>query len=537
MLLHPKMSRICCRLKARALSAGSSYLPSGVCGAPGELVKEEIRSFCSLQIAGGKCRDNCTCSVASRDGPEMPSYCSEMKHQQLNISSKRKDCFRATGYDVHRYFVNDNHKLLLSHQNRDVQRNVQCCMRSHVFLSSVPFARGRTLQGTFYPLSAPRCFPAEYSLQKTRHFRTSPVLNILLPPHVWLLLKPAQKLFAIVLGRRIRKWWKALPSNKRTLFTEYLRSNKWKLFAGLSGLGIIFILFYFTHLEESPVTGRSRLLLFRKEHYDVLTQLEYEGLMEEFAENMLTENDPRYQVVKIIIDQLIKSNRDLPGISKMEWILHVVEKSDINASVLPNGQVFVFTGLLKAVTDIHQLSCILGHEIAHAVLEHTAEKGSVAHLLDFLLLISLMMIWAICPMDSLAILGQWIQSKLKEFMFERPYSRTLENEADEVGLQIAAKACVDVRASSVFWQQLELLEAVKGQPQLPEWVSTHPSHGKRAKRLDRLIPEALKIREMCNCPALSDPDPRLIFRQRTQHLEKSEEKPKQNVAVDVQKRT
>ncbi|XP_030044446.1 metalloendopeptidase OMA1, mitochondrial-like isoform X4 [Microcaecilia unicolor] len=438
MLLHPKMSRICCRLKARALSAGSSYLPSGVCGAPGELVKEEIRSFCSLQIAGGKCRDNCTCSVASRDGPEMPSYCSEMKHQQLNISSKRKDCFRATGYDVH---------------------------------------------------------------------------------------------------RRIRKWWKALPSNKRTLFTEYLRSNKWKLFAGLSGLGIIFILFYFTHLEESPVTGRSRLLLFRKEHYDVLTQLEYEGLMEEFAENMLTENDPRYQVVKIIIDQLIKSNRDLPGISKMEWILHVVEKSDINASVLPNGQVFVFTGLLKAVTDIHQLSCILGHEIAHAVLEHTAEKGSVAHLLDFLLLISLMMIWAICPMDSLAILGQWIQSKLKEFMFERPYSRTLENEADEVGLQIAAKACVDVRASSVFWQQLELLEAVKGQPQLPEWVSTHPSHGKRAKRLDRLIPEALKIREMCNCPALSDPDPRLIFRQRTQHLEKSEEKPKQNVAVDVQKRT
>lgn len=37
---------------------------------------------------------------------------------------------------------------------------------------------------------------------------------------------------------------------------------------------------------------------------------------------------------------------------------------------LQNGQVFVFTGLLNAVSDIHQLSFILGHEIAHAVLEH-----------------------------------------------------------------------------------------------------------------------------------------------------------------------
>lgn len=128
------------------------------------------------------------------------------------------------------------------------------------------------------------------------------------------------------------------------------------------------------------------------------------------------------------------------------------------------------------------------------------------------------MIWAVCPRDSLAIIGQWIQAKFQELLFDMPYDRTLEAEADKVGLHFAAKACVDVRASSVFWQQMELAETIQGNPKLPEWLSTHPSHENRAEHLDRLIPEALKIREHCNCPALASEDPRLIFRLSMQHL-------------------
>lgn len=54
---------------------------------------------------------------------------------------------------------------------------------------------------------------------------------------------------------------------------------------------------------------------------------------------------------------------------------------------------------------------------------------------------------------------------------------------------LSFQACVDVRASSVFWQQMELAETIQGQPKLPEWLSTHPSHENRAEHLDRLIPE------------------------------------------------
>ncbi|XP_047583228.1 metalloendopeptidase OMA1, mitochondrial isoform X1 [Lutra lutra] len=368
-----------------------------------------------------------------------------------------------------------------------------------------------------------------------RSFHTSPQCQAAPVPLLLIILKPVQKLFAIIVGRGIRKWWQALPPNKKELFKESLRKNKWKLLLCFSSFGLLFVVFYFTHLEVSPVTGRRKLLLLGKEHFRLLSELEYEAWMDEFKNDMLTEKDARYLMVKEVVNHLIECNKDIPGVSEINWIIHVVDSPDVNAFVLPNGQVFIFTGLLNSVTDIHQLSFLLGHEIAHAVLGHAAEKASLVHLLDFLGLIFLTMIWAICPRDSLALLGQWIQSKLQEYMFDRPYSRTLEAEADKIGLQLAAKACVDVRASSVFWQQMEFADHLQGHPRLPEWLSTHPSHGNRAEHLDRLIPQALKIREICNCPPLSGPDPRLLFKLSMKHFLEESEKEDLKVTAEKQK--
>lgn len=215
-------------------------------------------------------------------------------------------------------------------------------------------------------LHAVSCFP----LRAVRTFHTSVRLQAAPVPLLLVILKPVQKLFAIIVGRGIRKWWQALPPNKKEVFKESVRKNKWNLFLGLSGFGLLFIVFYFTHLEVSPVTGRSRLLLLGKEHFRLLSELEYEAWMEEFKNDMLPEKDARYLTVKEVVYHLIECNKDIPGISEINWIIHVVDSPDINAFVLPNGQVFIFTGLLNSVTDIHQLSFLLGHEIAHAVLGH-----------------------------------------------------------------------------------------------------------------------------------------------------------------------
>ncbi|XP_041508391.1 metalloendopeptidase OMA1, mitochondrial [Microtus oregoni] len=390
-------------------------------------------------------------------------------------------------------------------------------------------------EGVGGPAPAALCPLSCAAARAARSFHTSPRALAAPVPLLLLILKPVQKLLAIIVGRGIRKWWQALPPNKKELFKDSVKKNKWKLLLGLSASGLLFVVFYFTHLEVSPVTGRSKLLLLGKEHFRLLSDLEYQVWMEEFKDAMLPERDPRYLTVKEVVYHLTQCNQDVPGISEINWVIHVVDSPDVNAFVLPNGQVFVFTGLLNSVTDTHQLSFLLGHEIAHAVLGHAAEKASLVHLLDFLGMIFLTMIWAVCPRDSLALLGQWIQSKLQEYVFDRPYSRTLEAEADKIGLQLAAKACVDVRASSVFWQQMEFSERLYGYPKLPEWLSTHPSHGNRAEHLDRLIPQALKLREVCNCPPLSGPDPRLLFQLTMKHFLEDSEKEDLNITVKKQK--
>ncbi|XP_065513958.1 metalloendopeptidase OMA1, mitochondrial isoform X2 [Caloenas nicobarica] len=409
--------------------------------------------------------------------------------QRLDWNGNTRNCFLTGSPEHYRDFLNKGQRCLLNFSNTEVYKNAEHSWGRFCFQSSWPLReKTASLQiGSVEQL--PR--RSAWNIQIIRSFRASPSFQAAPVPLFWIIVKPAQKLFAIILGRSIRNWWKALPPNKRELFKESARKNKWKILLGVSSLGVLFVVFYFTHLEETPITGRARLLVFGKEHFRELSQMEYDMWMEKLESKMLPETDARYQVVERVVGHLSESNKDIPQVSTLKWLIHVVDEPDVNAFVLPNGQVFVFTGLLNAVSDIHQLSFILGHEIAHAVLEHAAEKASLVHFLDFLSLIFLTMIWAICPRDSLAVVGQWIQGKLQEFMFDRPYSRTLEAEADKVGLQFAAKACADVRASSVFWQQMELAETIQGQPKLPEWLSTHPSHENRAEHLDRLIPEVL----------------------------------------------
>ncbi|XP_028818519.1 metalloendopeptidase OMA1, mitochondrial isoform X1 [Denticeps clupeoides] len=349
-------------------------------------------------------------------------------------------------------------------------------------------------------------------------FHTSRRLRALPAPLVFLVLKPAQKLVAIILGRSIRKWWAALPPNKRQQFREAAWRRRWHLLAGGAVLSAVMAAFLLTHLDESPVTGRTRVMVFSRESFMELSQLQSDMYLEEFKDSILPQKDPRHQVVEQLITHLAQRNQDVTEMSSITWNVHVVDLPVQNAFIMPDGKVFVFTGLLDVVADIHQLTFILGHEMAHSLIGHAAEQASLSHVLDFLSLILLTAVWALCPRDSVAALGQWLQGKLMQFMFERPFSRRLEAEADQVGLQLAAKACADVRAAPVFWQQLELVEELHGEPPLPEWRSSHPSHQNRAKQLDRLVPQALELRANCMCPTLPEADPRAVFSEAMRHL-------------------
>ncbi|XP_062961297.1 metalloendopeptidase OMA1, mitochondrial isoform X2 [Cynocephalus volans] len=472
--------------------------------------------ICGLQLAIRNCvffrfnslanwRKCNTLAVTSLDCPQVQINHIVNIYQGLGVNQCNRLAFLPGNFHFYRTFSNKRTGCLSSTKSKEIWMITRKCAAWNE-----SFSRQLLIKEVLVVPALSVLCPLSYPpLRAVRNFHTSPRFQAAPVPLLLIILKPVQKLLAIIVGRGIRKWWQALPPNKKELFKESVKKNKWKLFLGLSSFGLLFIVFYFTHLEVSPVTGRSKLLLLGKEHFRLLSELEYEAWMEEFKNDILTEKDDRYLTAKKVVYHLIECNKDIPGISEVNWIIHVVDSPDINAFVFPNGQMFIFTGLLNSVTDIHQLSFLLGHEIAHVVLGHAAEKASMVHFLDFLGMIFLTMIWALCPRDSLALLGQWIQSKLQE-------------------------ACVDVRASSAFWQQMEFAHNFRGHTELPEWLSTHPSHGNRAEHLDGLIPQALKIREICNCPPLSGPDPRLLFKLGMKHVLEESEKEDLNATVKKQ---
>lgn len=115
------------------------------------------------------------------------------------------------------------------------------------------------------------------------------------------------------------------------------------------------------------------------------------------------------------------------------------------------------------------------------------------------------------------------------FALELPFSRAIEQEADAVGLGLAAKACVDVRQSVSFWKRMDAREKSSlgvpphaSVPRAIEYFSTHPSHETRYRKLETLLGDALELREHCNCPPLG-PMPRfladhLIVEPKQEHL-------------------
>lgn len=103
------------------------------------------------------------------------------------------------------------------------------------------------------------------------------------------------------------------------------------------------------------------------------------------------------------------------------------------------------------------------------------------------------LIWAIAP-DLLALVLQGFGVSLANIIITLPYSRTLEKEADDVGLRLASKACVDVREAVTFWAMMRNLTKMKGHSEAITWLSTHPAHEDREKYISAQLPEALDLR-------------------------------------------
>jgi metalloendopeptidase OMA1, mitochondrial len=158
-----------------------------------------------------------------------------------------------------------------------------------------------------------------------------------------------------------------------------------------------------------------------------------------------------------------------------------------NAFALPGGKVAVYTGLFPTAETTTGLAVVLGHEIAHALARHGAERMSQAMAAEAGGTL-LGAVFGGGPGTSAILAAYGLGAQVGVLL---PYSRTQESEADHIGLLLMAQAGYDPHGALAFWQRMERA----GGQNPPEFLSTHPSHGTREQQIQAWLPEALRYFE------------------------------------------
>ena len=214
-----------------------------------------------------------------------------------------------------------------------------------------------------------------------------------------------------------------------------------------------------------------------------ISRQEFEGLLEEYSQDILPNVRPEYTRVARVSNRILKGNKDLRQIYDKTWTVTVVDQPIQNAFVLPSGNIFIFRGMLDLCENDDQLAVIIGHEMAHSILGHIAEKLTMASFVQVVMLVPMAVLWALMPNDGIAVVCDWFIDKVTDVLIHLPFSRDMELEADEVGLLLAAKACFDVREAPALWQLLEMMEEDPlAKDKDFEFLATHPVHSTRYER-------------------------------------------------------
>lgn len=231
------------------------------------------------------------------------------------------------------------------------------------------------------------------------------------------------------------------------------------------------------------VAGRKQFMLVSETSAISQSKQAYVETMSKLkSEDKLVDDPKIVQRVNTITGKLIaQAIKYRPETEKWEWSVQVIdEPKTVNAWCMAGGRMAIYTGLLNQIdpTD-DELAQVMGHEISHALLNHTAERMSMA------MATQLGAVATGIAMDSGAAMAG--AAALGQLGLLLPNSRGSEAEADRVGMEIAAKAGYDPRAAATLWAKMGKVGG-KGPPQ---FLSTHPSPGNRQQTLAALAPKMM----------------------------------------------
>ena len=233
---------------------------------------------------------------------------------------------------------------------------------------------------------------------------------------------------------------------------------------------------------------RQQFLLVSSEQLNQMAAKAYNQLQAESAKKGTLNTDPALtKRVRAIAARITPQTRvfraDAPG---WKWEVNTITSKQLNAFCMPGGKIMFYSGLIQNLKlSDDEIAVIMGHEIAHALREHSREQVSQAMAAQATIGIGAALL-------GLGDLTANLASTAYEALIATRFSRSDESEADRIGLELSARAGYDPRAGVTLWKKM-LSASQGGNP--PELLSTHPAEGRRIEQIESLLPTVMPLYE------------------------------------------
>ncbi len=244
--------------------------------------------------------------------------------------------------------------------------------------------------------------------------------------------------------------------------------------------------------QSTPVTGRKQFIVVPESQAIEASKSAYAQTLQPLQKQGKVNNDPALVArVKMITGRLIPpAIAYRPETASWDWQVVVIdEPQTLNAWCMAGGKMAIYTGIIQKLNlSDAEIAQVMGHEIAHALAKHTAERMSVALAQQTALQVGSILLGG----GTSSQLALQAAAAATTVGVQLPNSREQEAEADRIGIELAARAGYDPHAAPQLWQKM--MQATGGGGK-SDFLSTHPSSEKRLEALTALIPQMMPFYE------------------------------------------
>jgi predicted Zn-dependent protease len=245
----------------------------------------------------------------------------------------------------------------------------------------------------------------------------------------------------------------------------------------ISNISITVCLLLFNACAVNPVTGKKQIVLMSQEQEIAMGKQSDPEVIAAFG----LYNDPALQK---FINEKGQAMAAVSHRPKLDYQFKIVDSPVVNAFALPGGYVYFTRGIMAHFNNEAEFAGVLGHEIGHITARHSVIQQRNAMLGQIGIMAGVLLVPELS--DFVQPLSQGLQLALMSF------GRDAERQSDKLGVEYSSKIGYDASEMAGFFKTLERQSALSGAPEVPEFLSTHPSSAEREETVAKLAAEQKK---------------------------------------------